>query len=415
MERNWKRDFSVFMGSQTLSLFGSMLVQYAITWHITMTTQSGSMMTISIICAVLPQFFVSPFGGVLADRFDRKKLIAFADAGIALTTLALAASFAAGYDALWLMFAAQAVRAVGAGIQTPAVGAMIPQIVPKDSLTRANAAFGSVQSVIMLIAPMAAGALMSLAPIEALFMIDVVTAAIAIALLLGFLRLPTRAKATVPAGKLEVGYWMDLRDGFAYVGTHTFVKRFLVFCAVFNFAAAPVACLTPLQVTRSFGNDVWRLTAIEIVFSVGMTLGGVVMAAWGGFGNRVKTMALSSFIVGVTTLALGLVPSFWVYLAIMGLCGVAMPIFNVPASVLLQETVEEAYMGRVFGVLGMISSVMFPLGMLVFGPVADVVPIEWLLVGTGAAIFAMGFFLLASKALIAAGEGRVGRGETIAV
>jgi len=208
---------------------------------------------------------------------------------------------------------------------------------------------------------------------------------------------------------------MDLRDGFAYVGTHTFVKRFLVFCAVFNFAAAPVACLTPLQVTRSFGNDVWRLTAIEIVFSVGMTLGGVVMAAWGGFGNRVKTMALSSFIVGVTTLALGLVPSFWVYLAIMGLCGVAMPIFNVPASVLLQETVEEAYMGRVFGVLGMISSVMFPLGMLVFGPVADVVPIEWLLVGTGAAIFAMGFFLLASKALIAAGEGRVGRGETIAV
>ncbi|HPB66420.1 MAG TPA: hypothetical protein PLW80_07655, partial [Spirochaetales bacterium] len=65
--------------------------------------------------------------------------------------------------------------------------------------------------------------------------------------------------------------------------------------------------------------------------------------------------------------------------------------------------------GRVFGVLGMISSVMFPLGMLLFGPMADVVPIEWLLVGTGAAIFAMGFSLLMSGALIAAGEGRGGR------
>ncbi|HRW24633.1 MAG TPA: MFS transporter [Spirochaetia bacterium] len=409
MERTWKRDYAIFMGSQTVSLFGSMLVQYAITWHITMTTQSGSMMTISIVCGILPQFFVSPFGGVLADRFDRKKLIAFADAGIALTTLALAVSFAAGRGALWMMFVAQAVRAIGAGIQTPAVGALLPQIVPKDGLTKANAAFGSVQSVIMLVSPMAAGALMTLAPIQALFMIDVVTAAAAIGLLVGFLRVPAHARASGGSGKLEVGYWKDLRDGFAYVGSHGFVKRFMLFCAVFNFAAAPVACLTPLQVTRSFGNDVWRLTAIEIVFSVGMTLGGVVMGAWGGFGNRVKTMALSSFIVGATTLALGLVPSFWIYLAVMGLCGVAMPVFNVPASVLLQETVEESYMGRVFGVLGMISSVMFPLGMLLFGPMADVVPIEWLLVGTGAAIFAMGFSLLTSGALIAAGEGRGGR------
>lgn len=402
MERSWKREFGIFLGSQTLSLFGSMLVQYAITWHITMTTQSGAMMTVSIVCGVLPQFFVSPFGGVLADRFDRKKLIAFADAGIALTTLALAAVFMSGRGALWMLFAAQAVRAVGAGIQTPAVGAMIPQIVPKESLTRANAAFGSVQSVIMLASPMAAGALMSLASIEALFFVDVVTATVAIGLLLGFLRVPAHGRA---GGKLEVGYWKDLRDGFAYVGAHAFVRRFFVFCAMFNFAVAPVACLTPLQVTRSFGNDVWRLTAIEIVFSVGMTLGGVALGAWGGFRNRVRTMALASFIVGATTLALGLVPSFWVYLAVMGLCGVAIPLFNTPASVLLQETVDEGYMGRVFGVLGMISSVMFPLGMLVFGPIADVVRIEWLLVGTGAAIFAMGFILLGSKALMAAGEG----------
>jgi len=406
MERNWKRDFGVFLGSQTLELFGSMLVQYAITWHITMTTQSGAMMTVSIVCGVLPQFFVSPFGGVLADRFDRKKLIAFADAGIALTTLALAAAFMAGRGSLWLLFAAQAVRAVGAGIQTPAVGAMIPQIVPKESLTRANAAFGSVQSVIMLASPMAAGALMSLASIEALFFVDVVTAAIAIALLLGFLRVPAHERARLRhGGGIEVGYWKDLRDGFAYVGAHPFVRRFFVFCAMFNFAVAPVACLTPLQVTRSFGNDVWRLTAIEIVFSVGMTLGGIALGAWGGFRNRVRTMALASFMVGSTTLALGLVPSFWVYLAVMALCGVAIPLFNTPASVLLQETVDESYMGRVFGVLGMISSVMFPLGMLVFGPIADVVRIEWLLVGTGAAIFAMGFILLGSKALMAAGEG----------
>ncbi|MBU0928289.1 MAG: MFS transporter [Spirochaetes bacterium] len=407
MASSWKRTATVFLGGQTLSLFGSMLVQYAITWHITMSTQSGAMMTISIVCGILPTFFVSPFGGVLADRFDRRKLMAAADSAIALTTLALALSFFAGYRSLWLLFVASAVRAVGAGIQTPAVSAFLPQIVPKESLTRVNAAFGSVQSIILLASPMAAGALMSLAPIEALFFIDVGTAAVAVALLLGFVRVPPHERAK---GKVEVGYWKDLRDGFAYVSGHAYVKRFFLFCAFFYFLAAPVAFLTPLQVTRTFGNDVWRLTAIEIVFSAGMTLGGVVIGVWGGFKNRVRSMALSSFIVGATTLALGLVPWFWVYLAVMAVCGVSMPLFNTPATVLLQETVDESYLGRVFGVLGMISSVMMPLGMLVFGPLADAMPIEPLLVGSGAGIFALGFFLLGSKALMAAGasEGKAG-------
>jgi len=141
-----------------------MLVQYAITWHITMTTQSGAMMTISIICGILPTFFISPFGGVWADRYDRKKLIILADSAIALTTLVLAVAFMTGHGSLWLLFTASAIRGIGAGIQTPAVGALLPQIVPQEHLMKANATFGSIQSVIMLSAPMAAGALMLSSP-----------------------------------------------------------------------------------------------------------------------------------------------------------------------------------------------------------------------------------------------------------
>lgn len=401
MHSTWEKDLAIFMGGQTLSLFGSMLVQYAITWHITMTTQSGSMMTISIICGILPTFFISPFGGVWADRYDRKKLIILADSAIALTTLALAVSFMTGHGSLWLLFTASAIRGIGAGIQTPAVGALLPQIVPQEHLMKANATFGSIQSVIMLSAPMAAGALLSFASIEALFFVDVVTAAIAITLLLVFLRVPLHARAME---KLTTGYWKDLHDGFLYVGSHAYLKRFFLFCAFFYILAAPVAVLTPLQVTRSFGNDVWRLTAIEITFSVGMTLGGVLMAAWGGFRNRVHTMAVGTFIIGAATMGLGLVPWFWVYLAVMAICGISLPLFNTPATVLLQETVEPAYLGRTFGVLGMISSLAWPAGMIIFGPLADTVPIEWLLIGTGAGIFAMGFSLLASKTLVRAGN-----------
>jgi len=167
---------------------------------------------------------------------------------------------------------------------------------------------------------------------------------------------------------------------------------------------APASFLTALQVARSFGDDVWRLSAIEIAFSIGMMVGGGIIASWGGFQNKIKTMALASVIMGICTLALGIVPLFWIYLAFMGLFGVAMPIFGTPGTVLIQEKVEEAYLGRVFGVMGMISTSMMPLGMLIFGPMADFIEIEWLLVGTGIFIIVLAIFLGRNKDLIEAGK-----------
>ena len=74
-----------------------------------------------------------------------------------------------------------------------------------------------------------------------------------------------------------------------------------------------------------------------------------------------------------------------------------------PSAVLLQEKVEGDFLGRVFGILGMISSTMMPLGMLLFGPLADIIKIEWLLLATGLLLFIQGFFLLGNKVLIEAG------------
>ena len=81
-----------------------------------------------------------------------------------------------------------------------------------------------------------------------------------------------------------------------------------------------------------------------------------------------------------------------------------MPIFSTPGTVLLQEKIEEEYLGRVFGVMGMISTSMMPLGMLIFGPIADFVRIEWLLVGTGVFIIILAIFLGRNKVLIEAGK-----------
>lgn len=395
----------LFLLSQTISLFGSSLVQYAILWYITLNTKSGLMMTISIICGFLPTFFLSPFAGVWADRYNRKNLIMLSDSFIALSTLILAILFLMGYESMGLLFVMSALRSIGTGIQTPAIGAFMPQIVPEDQLTRVNGINGSIQSMVMLISPMLSGALLSVASIEAIFFIDVVTAAIAVLVMLLFLKVSPHAKAQ---STQEVSYFKDLAAGISYIKGHTYVKKFFIFCAFFFFLVAPVAFLTPLQVTRTFGDDVWRLTAIEITFSLGMMFGGIIMASWGGFKNKVHTMTFSSFMVGIGTFALGIVANFWVYLFIMVMIGVSLPFFNTPSTVLLQEKVEPDFLGRVFGVLGMISSSMMPLGMLIFGPISDAIQIEWLLIGTGFLLFIQGFFLIGSKDLVEAGKAKVG-------
>ncbi|MRN56289.1 MFS transporter [Paenibacillus sp. LC-T2] len=398
---NWKKNIILFLTSQTLSLFGSSLVQYAILWYITLNTQSGVMMTISIICGFVPTFFLSPFAGVWADRYNRKMLIILSDSIIAVSTLILAVLFLMGYDSLWLLFVVSAVRALGTGVQTPAVGAFLPQLVPEDKLTKVNGANGSIQALVMLLSPMLSGALLSITSIETIFFIDVITAALAVLTLFLFLHVPVHAKA---AQKQTLSYVNDLRLGFTYIRNHAYIRSFFIFCAFFFVLVGPVAFLTPLQVTRTFGGDIWRLTAIEISFSIGMMTGGLVMATWSGFRNKVHTMTMSCLVIGACTVALGLIPVFWIYLIVMGLVGLVMPFFNTPSTVLLQEKVEPDFLGRVFGVLGMISSSMMPLGMLMFGPMADVMKIEWLLIGTGLLMFIQGFFLLGNKVLVEAGK-----------
>ncbi len=357
-------------------------------------------MTLFIVCGFIPTFILSPFAGVWADRYNRKMLIIASDALIATATLALAIVFLMGYDAIWLLFVIAAVRAVGTGIQTPAVGAILPQIVPEDRLTKVNGINGSLQALMMFVAPIVSAALLTMATLEIIFFVDVITAAIAILTLFAFLKVPLHQKA---ADQQTMSYFHDFKEGILYIKNHAFLKSFFLFFAVFFVLMAPAAFLTPLQVTRSFGDDVWRLTAIEIAFSMGMMAGGGIIASWGGFQNKVRTVALASLIMGVCTFALGVVPVFWIYFMVMAVFGIAMPIFSTPITVLLQEKVEGNYLGRVFGVFGMISTSMMPIGMLIFGPLADIVKIEWLLLGTGALILILGFFLTRNKPLIEAG------------
>jgi len=84
----WKRDVAAFLGGQTISLFGSMLVQYAVFWYLAIQFQSGVMMMLAALFGFLPQAVISLFGGVWADRHNRKFLIMGAEVVYALYQLA---------------------------------------------------------------------------------------------------------------------------------------------------------------------------------------------------------------------------------------------------------------------------------------------------------------------------------------
>ena len=112
-----------------------------------------------------------------------------------------------------------------------------------------------------------------------------------------------------------------------------------------------------------------------------MVLGGIVVASFFAKRSRIGMIIVSSLVFGALSIGMGLSPTIWLFFGFMFLIGLGVPFFSTPSMTLLQETVEPERQGRVFGFLGIVMALAMPFGMVIFGPLADVVPIEWLLVG----------------------------------
>jgi len=377
----WKRNVVLLLTGQIFSMFGSMLVLYVIMWHLTLETKSGVVMTLVVLIGMLPEAIVSIFGGVWADRINRKRLIVMADGAIAIATLVLAFVMLGGYQELWIILLISGIRSFFAGIQRPAASALLPQLVPADQLLRINGIFQGLMAGMMILAPAVAAGIYATWGIVPAFFIDAITAAIGI----GFLLLiPV---ATVRAGEGR-SYFGDLRDGLRYTFTHPLIRWALGVLAVVMLLGAAPSFLTPLMIARSFGEEVWMLTANEIAFSVGMLAGSALIAALAPRLRRlVVVVAAIAVVFGVINIGLGLSPNIWVFIAFMLLCGLAIPIMQTPLTTLFQLKADPEYLGRVFGLVGVVMSLAMPLGMALFGPFADVMSIEALLVTAGIATF----------------------------
>jgi len=389
----WKRNITFFLISQQCSIFGSSVASFAIIWYITLETSSGVAMTAVTIAAFLPQIITSLFAGVWADRYNRKLLIIIPDLFIAASTLILVVLFWLGIQSIPMLIVISAVRSFGSGVQMPSVLAIVPQLVPSEKLVRINGINSTLNSILLLASPAVAGMLLGGLGIEFALLADVVTALLAVGFMT-FLSMPPRNTTAIPE---NTGALKDILDGFRYTRSHPFLMRLMIIYAIVYVLITPAAFLTPLYVERTFGPEVWKLTMNEITWSAGMLLGGIYVALKGSFNNKFFVMFVCTASFGLTFGLLGVAPNFTVYLIILVVAGLFMPAYSAADTVLIQENVAEHMMGRVFSLVQIIGSIAMPLGMLIFGPLADIISLQFILIGSGVLLIAASPLVLGCK------------------
>lgn len=265
----WKTRAMLFFISQSITLFGSTLVQMAIVWYVTRNTSSGAWVAAFSVCSYLPEFVISFSGGVWADRYHRKKLIIGADFFIAVVTLAMMMRmpYISSRSLLLLALLIMSIlRSLGAGIQTPAVNAVVPQLVPADQLMRFNGINAAMQSIVRFAAPAAAGVILTIGSLRSTLLIDVLTAVVGIGLLSRISISHERKERGAPVSA-------DLKAGISYAFSDKLIRRLLMVYGLFVFLCVPAGYLAGLFVSRVYGESYGYLTMVELAGFAGMMVG----------------------------------------------------------------------------------------------------------------------------------------------
>ncbi len=382
-QKHWKAKFLTIFAGQSLSLFGSSLVQFALVWYLTRQTGSATILASATLVAMLPQIVMGPFVGALVDRWDRRVVMMAADGLIALATLVLAALFLFGIVQIWHIYVILLIRSAGGAFHWPAMSASTSLMVPKEQLGRVAGLQQTLQGLVSIVAPPVGAVLIGVLPTQGVLMIDVMTALSAI-VPLAFIAIPQPANQQTSDGTPKTSYWQDVREGFSYVASWPGLMGILLLAVVLNFLLTPLGSLMPLLVTKYFKLGALELGLTDSLWGVGMIAGGVVLSAWGGFKSRIVTSMVGVIGLGLGVITIGLAPAnlFWVALAGISVMGFMNPITNGPLHATIQATVKPEMQGRVMALTSSAASAMTPLSLGLAGPISDLIGIRaWYIFG----------------------------------
>lgn len=370
--------FYTLLLTQAFSLLGSQMTSIALGVWIFTTTGNATPLTLVSFFGFLPRLLSAGIAGVAADRFDRRYVMALADAGQAIGTVALLIAFATGTFQLWMLYVVAAIQATFGMFQAPAFQASVTMLVPDKHRNRANAVQLVTSPLAGIIAPTFAAALYAIVGVTGIIAIDLFTFAVSFIVLM-VIRIP-RPELSAESQEIEGNggkrrsIWRDSLGGFQFVWARKPLFMVFVFTGLTNFFLAGTMSLNTPYILSRFSDRPNAETILGIllsVYSIGSLTGTLLMATWGGTRIRTHTMMPGIATTGLALAFLGTRTEPLAMAAALFVMALFPPMNNVCIISILQAKVPPDLQGRVFAAIMQMSMTLIPLSYLVAGPLAD--------------------------------------------
>lgn len=372
--RSWNsgmRGFTIVWFGQLVSMLGTGMTNFALSFWLFQKTGQASALTIAIFCFIAPSIVLSPLAGALVDRWNRKLVIILSDLAAGLVTIAWLIILLTANDLqLWQIYLGNIIAGAFNALQFPAFSAAVTLMIPKEQFGRAAGMLDFAGSASQILAPVMAGALLAPIGLAGIMAIDVVTFIIAIvAVMIVFI--PQPAPEPAVDGK-RPSLWQDSLFGFRYIRARpSLLGVQFVFTAV-NFIAAFGAAVTIPMVLAWTSNSAPTLSLVQSISAFGGVAGGLLMSAWGGPKRRIRGVLFgmsAEGLLGPTVMGLAKGIVGWSFGGFMSQFFI--PIINGSNQAIWQSKVPPNLQGRVFAVRRMIAQISFPVAVLLAGYLAD--------------------------------------------
>lgn len=369
------RTFIILWLGQFASAIGSSMTYFALTLWVWPQMQSATAIALILFFYQLPQIAIALFSGILVDRVSRKQLLLLSDTASACCTLAVGVLAVTQTLQVWHLYVIAAIIGCFGHIQTLTYITTVPLLVPPQHHVRATSMGAIAGYGTGTFAPALAGVLYPWMGLFGITVIDMVTFAIA-ALTLLLTAIPSVNQASdsselTSAKNKEETIWREITFGFRYIGAHPNLRAMVMLISTFAFLHQIGETLyQPMILARTNGNA-QILGTVVAASGVGGVIGSALLAAGGGFRNRILGMMVGMLGVGVSKLMLGLgqQPVLWTS-ARLG-ASLSEPIVFSTYTAWWYVKVPPALQGRVFAADHLVGLVIGASASLLAGPLAD--------------------------------------------
>jgi MFS family permease len=348
--RNYRRYFT----GQLVSLSGNWMQMVAEAWLILTLTGSGIAIGALTAAQFAPFLLFAAFGGLVADRVPKRRLLTYTQTAMALPALALFAVTATGVVAPWMVFATAFIRGSINSIDNPARQSFVIEMVGADRVVNAVSLNSVIIQSARIIGPAIAGALIALLGVAPCFAINALTFGVMIVALRGMD--PERLS---PAPRVEHGRGA-VRAAFRYVARTPSLAIPLVMMGVVGTLAFNFQTVLPLLAHFTFGLDASGYAALLAAMGAGSIIGALANGARGATGPRLITLSAAAF--GISGLIAAAAPTFPMEIVAMVPLGAASVTFAAGVNSQLQLSVEPAMRGRVMALYGIVFLGSTPIG-----------------------------------------------------